>query len=123
MRFMTLVKSSEASGPPPKSLMDAMAEAGAEAVKGGSLVTTGGLAPSATGARVRVSNGKLIVTDGPFSEAKEVIGGYALLEVPSREEAIEAAKWLMQQFIDHWPGWEGEAEVRQIFTANEFARP
>jgi hypothetical protein len=123
MRFMTLVKSSETLGPPPKPLVDAMERYKAAAVKEGRVVATGGLAPSAMGARVRVSKGKLIVTDGPFSEAKEVIGGYGVLEVSSREEAIEQTKWLLQQFIEFWPGWEGEVEVRQVFAPEDFTRP
>jgi hypothetical protein len=75
MRFMTMVKSSETSGPPPKALMDAIAKLGEEGFKAGVMVEVGGLLPSATGARVRVSGGKLTVTDGPFTEAKEIVGG------------------------------------------------
>jgi hypothetical protein len=78
MRFMTMVKSSETSGPPPKALMDAIAKLGEEGFKAGVMVEVGGLLPSATGARVRVSGGKLTVTDGPFTEAKEIVGGYAV---------------------------------------------
>ena len=79
------------------------------------MVEMGGLHPSAAGVRVRLTGGKLTVTDGPFSEAKEVIGGYAVFELNSREEAVEAARRFMELHKTHWPGWEGETEVRQIF--------
>ena len=77
MRFMTMVKAPEKSplGPPPKALMEAIGKLGEEAAKAGVMVEMGGLLPTAMGARLRLSGGKLTVTDGPFSEAKEVIGG------------------------------------------------
>jgi hypothetical protein len=115
MRFMTMVKSTERSGPPPQALMDAMAKLGEESAKAGVLLEMGGLAPTAAGARVRVSRGKLTVIDGPFTEAKEVVGGFAVLEVSSKEEAIEETRRFMQLHQEYWPGWEGETEVRQIF--------
>jgi hypothetical protein len=115
MRFMTLVKSAEDNGPPPQALMDAIEKLGEEATRNGTMVQMGGLSPSAAGARVRLSKGKVVITDGPFSEAKEVIGGFAMFELPSREAAVEAAKRFMELHREHWPGWEGETEVRQIF--------
>lgn len=121
MRFMTLVKSRETSGPPPKALMDAIAKLGEEGFKSGVLVETGGLLPSATGALVRLSGGKVTVMDGPFTEAKELIGGYAVFEVKTRQEAIEHAVRFMELHRQHWPGWEGETEVRQIFGTPDLA--
>jgi hypothetical protein len=121
MRFMTLVKSTESSGPPPQGLMDAIAKLGEESAKAGELVETGGLYPTAAGARVRLSGGKITVTDGPFTEAKEVVGGYAVFELKSKEEAIKQAVRFMEVHKEHWPGWEGETEVRQIFDAADFA--
>jgi len=115
MKFMTLVKSTEKSGPPPKELIDAIAKLGEEGIKSGLLVQTGGLAPTALGARVRISGGKLTVIDGPFAEAKEVVGGYAVFEVGSKAEAIEHAVRFMELHRKHWPGWEGETEIRQLF--------
>ncbi len=123
MRFMTMIKGFENAGPPPKALMDAITKASEEEMKDGRLIETGGLLPSAMGARVRLAAGKVSVIDGPFSEAKEIIGGYAVLELKSKEEAMEAARRFMELHKDHWPGWEGEAEVRQIFTAQDFAPP
>src|SRR5204862_7058244 len=93
MRFMNMVKSVENSplGPPPKALMDAIAKLGEEATKAGVLVETGGLLPTAKGARLRLAGEKVSVSDGPFSEAKEVIGGFAVYDVKSKAEAIEWA--------------------------------
>jgi hypothetical protein len=84
-----------------------------EGMKAGSLLAVEGCMPSATGARVRLSNGKLTVTDGPFTESKEVIGGLALLQAKSKEEAIE----LVKQFIQ--VAGDGECELRQIFEADQ----
>ncbi len=115
MRFMMIVKHPENQGPPPKSLMDAIAKLSEEADRAGTMLGSGGLAPTAQGARVRLSGGKVTVTDGPFTEAKEVVGGYAVLEAKSREEALEAARQFMRLHQQHWPGWEGECEIRQLW--------
>ena len=115
MRFMTLVKSAENAGPPPKALMDAIWKLGEEATKAGTLVQMGGLLPSFMGARVRLSKDQLVVKDGPFTEAKEVIGGFAVYEVKSKEEAIEATRRFLELHRQHWPGGEGEVELRQIY--------
>ncbi len=71
--------------------------------------------PTALGARARLAGGKISVTDGPFSEAKEVIGGFAIYEVPSKAEALEWTRRFLQLHIEHWKGWEGEVELRQMF--------
>ena len=116
MRFMSMVKSSEnyRLGPPPQALMDAINELGQEMTKTGTMVDMGGLLPTAMGAyRVRQSRGKLSVTDGPFVESKEVIGGFAILEASSKEEAIRLAKEFLKVAGD------GECELRQIFTASD----
>ena len=117
MRFLNMIKGRENVGPPPNALMAAIAKLGEEAMKAGVLIETGGLLPSAMGARVRLSRGDLAVTDGPFTEAKELIGGYAVYDVKSKKEAIGWASRFMQLHKDHWPGWEGESEIRQIFDA------
>ena len=121
MRFMMLVKHAENQGPPPKELMEAMTRLAEEAVKSGAMLGNGGLAPTAQSTRVRVSNGQLSVIDGPFTETKEVVGGYAQFEMKSKEEAIEGAKHFMELHRQHWPGWEGETEIRQIFGQEDFA--
>jgi len=115
MRFMMLVKSAENSGPPPKELMDAIARLGEEAAKSGTMLQTGGLAPTAMSTRVRLSGGEISTIDGPFAESKEVIGGFAIFELKSKEAAVESALHFMELHKQHWPGWEGETEIRQIF--------
>ena len=114
MRFMIMVKHLEPCGPPPKALMEAVGKAGEEARKSGALLLSGALAPAATGSRVRVSGGKISVMDGPFSETKEVVGGFAIFEFKSKQEATEAATSFMELHRQHWPGWEGESEIRQL---------
>jgi hypothetical protein len=118
MRFMMIVKSAENSGPPPKELMDAISKIAEEATKAGEMIESGGLASTATGTRVRLSGGKLTVTDGPFAEAKEVFGGYAVFELKSKKEAIESAVRFMELHKQHWPGWDGETEIRQLTFLN-----
>ena len=120
MRFMMIVKHPERQGPPPKALMDAIAKLGEEATKAGTMLGSGGLCQTGPGARVRLSGGNVTVTDGPFTEAKEVIGGYAQFELKSKEEAVESAVRFMELHKKHWPGWEGETEVRQMFEPGEF---
>jgi hypothetical protein len=120
MKFMMIVKSAERSGPPPKELMDAIDKLGEEAVKSGSMLGGGGLGPTATGARVRLSGGKVTVIDGPFTEAKEIIGGYAQFELKSKQEAVDSAVQFMELHKKHWPGWEGETEVRQMMGPEDF---
>jgi hypothetical protein len=101
--------------------MEEIAKLGEKGVRAGTLVATGGLSPSAAGARVRLAGGKLTVVDGPFSEAKEIVGGYAIYEPESRQKAIEATLEFMRLHKEHWPGWEGEAELREIFPGSDFA--
>jgi len=122
MRFMMMVKHAEISGPPPKELMDAIAILTEEAHKNGTIRGNGGLAPMAQTTRVRLSGGQIKVTDGPFAEAKEVVGGYAEFELKSKEEAVKSAVEFMELHKKYWPGWEGETEVRQIFGPEEFDR-
>jgi len=121
MKFMMIVKHSEKQGPPPKELMHAIAILAEEEVKAGTMLGNGGLGPTAQGARVRLSGGRVTVTDGPFAESKEVIGGYAQFELKSKEEAVESAVRFMELHKKYWPGWEGETEVRQMFEPQDFA--
>ena len=123
MRFMMIVKSAESSGFPPKELMDAIEKLSEEAIKSGTMIGSGGLGPTALGARVRLSGGKLSVIDGPFTEAKEIVGGYAQFELKSKEEAVESAVRFMELHKKHWPGWEGETEVRQMFGPEDLPLP
>ena len=120
MRFIMMVKTAERSGPPPKELMDAMGKLAEEATKAGEMIESGGLGPTAAGVRVRLTGGKITVTDGPFTEAKEVFGGYAMFELKSKEEALEGAKNFMELHKKYWPGWEGETEIRQVLGPEAF---
>jgi hypothetical protein len=109
MRFMMLYKSAkEAAGPPSQEEMATMGRYIEDMTKAGVLLATDGLLPSALGARVRISDGKFTVTDGPFTETKELIGGYAIVQVNSKEEAIVQAKRFLELV------GEGESEVRQM---------
>ncbi len=118
MRFMMIVKHAENQGPPPKELMEAIDQLGAEAMKD-TMVGGGGLKPTELGARVRLSGGRVTVIDGPFTEAKEIIGGYAQFELKSKEEAVKSAVRFMELHKKYWPGWEGETEVRQMYGPGE----
>lgn len=117
MRFMMIVKHAENQGPPPKQLMEEIGKLAEKA--SGVMVGSGGLKSSALGANVRLSGGRVTVTDGPFTEAKEIIGGYAQFDLKSREEAIESAVQFMELHKKYWPGWEGVTEVRQMYEPNE----
>jgi hypothetical protein len=121
MRFMMLLKHAENSGPPPAGFMEVMAKLGEEAVKAGTMVVSGGLASTAASTRVRLSKGRITAIDGPFTEAKEVVGGFAILEFKSKKEALESAKHFIELHKKHWPGWEGETEVRQVLGPEDFA--
>jgi hypothetical protein len=120
MRFMTLVRADENSGPPPPQLMEAIAKLSEEASKGGTMLEAGGLAPTAMSHRVRLAKGKITVIDGPFAETKELIGGYAVFEVKSKQEMIDATVQFMELHREHWPGWEGETEIRQVLGPSDF---
>src|SRR5579872_1607180 len=119
MKFMLIAyatKNSEVGAPPDPRLMAAIGKLSEDMAKAGVLVSTGGLAPSSMGVRMRLSGGKLTVTDGPFTEAKEIIGGYAIVQVKSKEEALELAKRFWQIHADILgPSYEGAGEVRQLF--------
>jgi hypothetical protein len=118
MKFMMMVKANadyEAGKPPGPALEAAIGQITQEMMQKGILVGGGGLLPSRAGSRVRVGNGKLTVIDGPFTETKELIGGYAIMQVASKEEAIELGKRFMQIHADVLgPDYEGELEIRQL---------
>lgn len=111
MRFMFIVIPAHATKPTPE-LMEAVGKLADREIKAGRLLDTGALMPIATGARVQIADGKLSVVDGPFVEAKEVIGGYAVFELRDKEEALASAKEFMQLHKDLMPGWEGTCELR-----------
>jgi hypothetical protein len=122
MRYMILLQAAQPDSPPPPDLMEAIAKLGEEATKAGALLDTAGLAPSAAGARVQLRGGRLSVTDGPFTEAKEMIS-YALYQVRTKEEAVEWTSRFLRLHRDLWEGWEGEAQVLRVLGPEDFAAP
>ena len=116
MKYLMFIKHSEnyRNEAIPQALMDAMGEFVQESFKSGVLKDTGGLKPTSEAFRVRSSKNRLTVTDGPFTEGKEVVGGYAMVEVGSREEAMKVAREFMELHRVHWPAFEGECEVRPL---------
>jgi hypothetical protein len=112
MKFLSIYKAVERNAPPSQEEMAKMGKLVEEGMKAGWLLATEGCLPTALGARVRNSNGKVTVTDGPFTEAKEVVGGFAILRANSKAEAIQLARDFLQVV------GEGECELRQIFEAD-----
>ena len=117
MRYLTFIRHSESyrQSVPPAALMEAMDKFVQKSLQDGTLVDTGGLLPSKDGTRVRLARGKITVTDGPFTESKEVIGGYAILNVASKAEALRIATEFMELHRKYWPEFEGESEMRPMF--------
>ena len=116
MRFMFIVKTAadQPLTPPTPALLKAMHELANREIKAGRMLDNGGLMPIATGAQVRIRDGELSVIDGPFVEAKEVIGGYAVFELRNKEEALASAREFMQLHRDFMPGWNGVCELREF---------
>jgi hypothetical protein len=106
-------------GQPPRALIDAMEVARKQSVSDGGMISTGGLGPAEQSVRATLNGGRLTVKDGPFAEAKELVGGYAIMEHPTREAAVEAGRWLMEMHQKYWPEWEGWVDVRPMFEAAE----
>jgi hypothetical protein len=120
MRFMMMVKannSTEAGVMPDEKLIAAMTQYNEELAKAGVLLDLAGLQPSSKGARIKFTGGKRLVIEGPFAETKELIAGYWLIQVKTREEAIE---WAMRAPAPHGEGAEGEIELRQLFELEDF---
>jgi len=121
MRFMMMVKASQGSESgkmPGEELLAAMGKYNEELMKAGVLLNLAGLQPSSKGARIRFSGGKKSVIDGPFAETKELIAGYWVIQVTSKEEAIE---WARRVPAPHGEGQEAEIEIRQVFELSDFA--
>jgi hypothetical protein len=119
MKYMMFIKHSEAhrSQPIPEGLLEAMGEFVQNGFKSGVLKETSGLKATRDGSRVRLEGGKLRVTDGPFTEAKEVVGGFAIVDVKSKAEALDIATQFMELHRVHWPAFVGECEVRPFEDA------
>jgi hypothetical protein len=120
MRYLMLLKAAQPATPPPPELMEAIARLGEEATRSGALLDFAGLAPSAAGARLELTSGDLIVSDGPFAEAKEVIS-YAVYEVRSKEEAVAWGTRFLEAHREHWPEWEGTTDLLKLFGPEDMA--
>ena len=114
MRFLCLYKPSKPEGTPPtQQEMTAMTKLVEDSIKAGELLATEGCLPSAAGARVRLSDGRYSIIDGPFTETKELVAGMALIQAPSKQEAIEQVKRFLKVAGD------GETEIRQVYEGSE----
>jgi len=116
MKYMMFIKHSEKyrNEQIPQGLMDAMGVYVGDAFKAGWLVDTAGLLPTSEGTRVTLANGKITVTDGPFTESKEIVGGYAIVQVKSKEEALKIGREFVELHQKHWPGFDCESELRPL---------
>ena len=114
MKFLMFIKHGDSPGQPPKSLMDAMQKFIGESLAKGILKDTGGLKAPSKSTYIQSKGGKLTVKDGPFTESKEVVGGYAMAETRTREEALDLARQFMELHRVHWPEFECVSEIRQV---------
>lgn len=116
MKYLMLIKHAESyrSEPIPQALIDAMGPFIEKSIASGVLKDTAGLKPTSEAFRVRSSGGKLHLIDGPFTESKEMVGGYAVVEVQSREQALQVANEFMELHRVHWPALDATCEVRPL---------
>ena len=116
MRYMLFIKHTEdyRNKQIPASLYEAMGKFIEESQKNGMLVDTAGLQATSAGHRVTLRGGKIAITDGPFTESKEIIGGYAIIDATSKDDALALARRFMDLHRVHWPEFEGECEARPM---------
>ena len=117
MKYLAFIRHAEShrqAGPPP-ALLEAMHAFVKKSLADGSLVDTGGLLPSKDGTKIRLERGKITVTDGPFTESKEVIGGWAIIQGATKADAMRVATEFMELHRKYWPEFEGESELRPMF--------
>lgn len=116
MRYMMFIKHTEdyRNEDVPPSLYEDMGKFIEETSKSGNFISGAGLQPTSAATRVRLSGGKITVTDGPFVESKEIVGGYAIMDAKSRDQALALARRFMEIHLKHWPAFEGECEMRPL---------
>jgi hypothetical protein len=123
MKFLLMIKpdkNTEAGLPPDPRLMEAIGKLTVEMIQSGKIVDTGGITPLGRTTKLRVAGGKVIVTDGPFTEARELIGGYAIVNVDSKDEALALAKRFMGLHTEILgPSYENEAEVLRLYDMSK----
>jgi hypothetical protein len=123
MRYMVFVKMAEDVGEPTAALVEAMGSEMQKAFADGLMLDAGGLFPPAQSTEIRLAGGTITTTDGPYAEAKEVVGGYSIIEVRDEAEAVANARLVLELHQQHWPGWEGSVEVRRIAGPDEGPPP
>jgi hypothetical protein len=118
MRYMMFIKHTEdyRGKPIPPALVEAMGEFIGDSTRKGKFIDGAGLKSSHKGKKIQLRGGQLSVVDGPFTETKELVGGYAIVEVESEQEALDVAMQFMELHRIHWPAFEGESELRPIET-------
>jgi hypothetical protein len=116
MRYMMFIKHTEdyRNADVPAGLYEDMGKFIEEAAKAGQFVSGAGLQPSSAGTRVKLSGGKITVVDGPFTESKEIVGGYSIIDARTHDEALTLARRFMELHLKHWPAFEGECEMRPL---------
>ena len=116
MRYMMFIKHTEdyRQEEVPAGLYEEMGKFIEETTKSGNFVSGAGLQPSSAGTRVKLQGGKITVMDGPFAESKELVGGYAIIDAKTRDEALKLARRFMEIHLQHWPTFEGECEMRPL---------
>lgn len=117
MRYMVFVKMAPGLGEAPAALFDAMGKEMEARFADGTVLEAGGLGDAHQKIELRLADGEITNVDGPFAEAKEVVGGYTVIEVRSEAEAVENARRVLEVHKDHWPGWEGAVEIHPVFKA------
>jgi len=119
MRYLCFVKMDESLANPPVALMEAMGEHVGQGFESGMLLDAGGLYGAKEAVEFRVRDGHLRVTDGPYAEAKEVIGGWAIIKVDTQDDARAEGQKMADLHLEHWPSWEGAIEIRRIAEPDE----
>jgi hypothetical protein len=117
VKFMFLIHS-VSEGPPSQALLEAMHQMAAQEVAAGRMIYDGGLAPASLGMQLRLKSGKVVVLDGPFTETKEMLGGFAIFELPDMAAAEASARDFLALHQRYAPAWEGVCEIREIAGSN-----
>jgi hypothetical protein len=121
MRYMVFVKMAQDPGEPPQALVDAMGAEMKQAFADGTMIDAGGLWGPPGYTEIRLQGGGYTTSDGPYAEAKEIVGGYSIIEVRSHDEAVENARRVLELHAEHWAGWEGAVEIRRIAGPEDIA--
>lgn len=116
MRYMVFVKMAPDAGDAPPALFQAMDAEIDQAFADGSMIAAGGLGAGEQIVELRLTDGAITTTDGPYAEAKELVGGFSIIEARSQEEAVEGARRVLELHQRHWPGWNGAVEIRPIWS-------